>query len=287
MTSQQIKGYFEIALAAIFFGTIGIFVRAIHIDTGTTVFYRTLFGGLILLVLFLLRGRYSDLVPGEKKGQLLLMGFCMAITIFSYFTAIRATSFAVAILLLYTAPIFVAIMSPVFLKEKMTRVTVVAVALSVLGVLLIVNPFSLVFGSNYFAGIMFGLISGLFYGLETILSRYLRDYYSGYVQAIWLNAITALIFLPFALQIPLAVVREDILYLFLLGLIPTAFSFSLYFEGLSRVKASHGIIVLSLEPISGIIMAIAFLGESPTVFTLLGGAAIIASVLLVMRERNS
>lgn len=287
MTSQQFKGYFEIAVAAILFGTIGLFVRAIQLDTGTTVFYRTLIGGAILLVFFLLRGSISDLMPGEKKFHLLLMGFCMATTIYAYFIAIRTTSFAIAILLLYTAPVFVAALSPIFLKEKITRVTIIAVCLSILGVLLIVNPFSAFPGSNYSLGIMFGLVSGFFYGLEAILSRYLRNIYSGYAQAIWLNAISALIFLPFALQVPLAVVREDILYLFLLGLIPTAISFSLYFEGLSKVKASHGIIVLSLEPISGIILAIAFLNESPTIFTILGGAAIIISVILVMRERNS
>ncbi|MEM2991178.1 MAG: DMT family transporter [Halobacteria archaeon] len=287
MISQEILGYFEIALAAILFGTIGIFVKAINLCIEATVFYRTFLGGTFLLLFFLLQGSISSLIPQEKKFYLFSMGFSMAITIYAYFSAIKTTSFAVAILLLYTAPVFVAVLSALFLREKITKITLAAICLSILGVLLIVNPYSLSIGSNYFTGIAFGLLSGFCYGLEAILSRYLRDSYSGFVQAVWLNFISALIFLPFAFQVPFAAVRADFLHLILLGLIPTAISFSLYFNGLSKVKASRGIIVLSLEPISGIAIAIAILGESPSIFMLLGGAAIIASVILVMRERNS
>lgn len=287
MSSQEILGYFEIALAAVLFGTIGIFVKAINLKVEATVFYRTLLGGVFLLLFLLLRGSISSLIPKEKKFYLFSMGFFMAITIYAYFSAIKITSFAVAIILLYTAPLFVAGLSALFLREKITKITLAAICLSILGVLLMVNPFSLSTGSNYFTGIVFGLLSGFCYGLEAILSRYLRVSYSGYAQAVWLNFISALIFLPFALEVPLAAVRADLLYLILLGLIPTAISFSLYFDGLSKVKASRGIIVLSLEPISGIAIAIAIIGESPSIFTLVGGVAIIASVVLVMRERNS
>jgi drug/metabolite transporter (DMT)-like permease len=281
------KGYFEIALAAVLFGTIGIFVKAIHLSVEATVFYRTLIGGIFILLFSTLQGSILDLIPREKKFYLFSMGFCMAITIYAYFTAIKITSFAVAILLLYTAPIFVAALSSFFLNEKLSSITVAAICLSILGVLLMVNPFSIAVGSNYFTGIIFGLLAGFCYGVEAILSRYLRYSYSGYAQAVWLNAVSALIFLPFALEVPLAIVEVDFFYLLLLGLIPTAISFTLYFDGLSRVKASRGIIVLSLEPISGIAIAIAILGECLSVLTLLGGAAIITSVVLVMRERNS
>ncbi len=285
--SEEMKGYFEIALAAVLFGTIGIFVKAICLSIEAIVFYRTLLGGMFILLFFLLEGRISSLIPRKKKFHLFSMGFCMAITIYAYFTAIKATSFAVAILLLYTAPVFVAFLSVFFLKEKLTKVTIAAICLSILGILLMVDPYSLSFGSDYFTGIIFGLIAGFCYGLEAILSRYLRNSYSGYVQAVWLNAISALIFLPFALEVPISVVKANFFYLLLLGLIPTAISFSLYFDGLSKVKASRGIIVLSLEPISGIAIAIAILNESLSFFTMLGGAAILTSVILITRERNS
>lgn len=281
------RGYFEIALAAVLFGTVGIFVKAINLNVEAIVFYRTFLGGIFLLFFSLLQGSISSLIPKGKKFYLFSMGFFMAITIYAYFTAIKTTSFSIAILLLYTAPVFVAMLSALFLGEKINKITIAAICLSILGVLLMVNPFSLEIGSNYLTGIAFGLLSGFCYGLEAILSRYLRDSYSGYTQAVWLNFISALIFLPFALDIPFVAIFANFFYLLLLGLIPTAISFSLYFNGLSKVKASRGIIVLSLEPISGIAIAIAILNESLSVYTLLGGASIITSVFLVMRERNS
>ncbi|MEM2924063.1 MAG: DMT family transporter [Methanocellales archaeon] len=286
MVSKEMKGYFEIALAAVLFGTVGIFVKTINLNVEATVFYRTSLGGIFLLFFSLLQGSISSLIPKGKKFYLFSMGFLMAITIYAYFTAIKTTSFAVAILLLYTAPVFVAVLSNLFLGEKINKITITAICLSILGVLLMVNPFFEI-GSIYFTGIAFGLLSGFCYGLEAILSRYLRDSYTGYAQAVWLNFISALIFLPFALDVPIVALFANFFPLILLGLIPTAISFSLYFNGLSKVKASRGIIVLSLEPISGIAIAIAILGESPSIFMLLGGAAIIASVILVMRERNS
>lgn len=121
----------------------------------------------------------------------------------SYFVSVKCTTVSIAVLLLYTAPIYVTLLSPLTLKEPITRYSLLALILSLAGVILIIRPGAVFhdMDSMYLIGLGCGLISGLLYACMILTSRYLKGYYTGTAQAAWAIVITLTIFLPYSAAI--------------------------------------------------------------------------------------
>jgi drug/metabolite transporter (DMT)-like permease len=200
----------------------------------------------------------------------------------TYFVSVLNASVSVAVLLLYTAPVYVTVLSPLLLKENPARKEIMALALSIVGIVIIVDPAKLDF--SYSVGIAAGILSGISYAFEILTSKYIGQSYTGYTQAFWSFAIAVLILLPVGI-VPFGIVSGNIVYLILLAIFPTIIAVSLYFNGLKKVKASSASILGLIEPVSAVILAVLILGERITIPILLGGALILAGAAIVMRER--
>ncbi|WP_321428420.1 EamA family transporter [uncultured Methanolobus sp.] len=162
------KAYAELITGSVLFGLLGVFVDYLQeVPTGPMIFYKELFGVFSLLVFIIITGKVSSVIPHRKKHYLLLLGFINTSTIFTYFTCIKHTSFSVAILMLYTAPMYVTLFSPLILKEKITIKGIVALALSLIGLIFIVDLGNMSSGlnsglsgsSSHFIGIAAGILS--------------------------------------------------------------------------------------------------------------------------------
>ena len=289
MLSPILKGHVQVASASILFGTIGIFVSLTsQMPIGSIIFYRLLFGIAAIALFFACCGRLSELHPKEKKQYLLLLGILQAGTMLSYFVSVKYTTVSIAVLLLYTAPIYVTLLSPLTLKEPITRQSLLALILSLAGVILIIRPGAVFhdMDSMYLIGLGCGLISGLLYACMILTSRYLKGYYTGTAQAAWAIAITLTIFLPYSAAISWGVLLDNLYLLILLGLLPTAASLTLYFSGLAYVRAQNASIIALLEPISAVVFAFVILSQPITSTILAGGALILLGALMVSREKG-
>lgn len=268
-------------------GTVGIFVKGIKdMDAGSILFYRLFFGYAVILGYIMFFSGIKDLKLNERRNYLFLLGILNAVTTFSYFSAIKYTDIPVAVLLLYTAPIYVTLLSPVLLKERITSKEVLALTLSISGMLLVVNPSGFMWNEtgekNYTLGILFGLLSGLSYGFSIIVISYLKENYSTIEQMFWSTAVCLILFLPFGVSVSGAVILENFYTLIFLGTIITAFASFLYLKGISRIKAQTVAVISLLEPLSSICLCCILFGESIHKNTIegclfiLGGAALIA-----------
>ncbi|HWR25599.1 MAG TPA: EamA family transporter, partial [Methanosarcina sp.] len=268
-------------------GTVGIFVKGIKdMDAGSILFYRLFFGFAVILVYLMFFSGIKDLKLRERKSYLFLLGILNAVTTFSYFSAIKYTSISEAVLLLYTAPIYVTLLSPLLLKERISFKDMFALILSISGILLAVNPSGLMWSEtgekNYTLGILFGLLSGLSYGCSIIVISYLKENYSTIEQMFWSTAICLLLFLPFGISVSGAVIFENLYILISLGVLVTAFASFLYLRGISRIKAQTAAVISLLEPLSSICFCCILLGEPVHKNTIegclfiLGGAALIS-----------
>lgn len=284
---SYLRGYSQVVTACILYGLIGIFIELIgDMPLGSIIFYR-LFFGLVAIALYLtVSGRFSELRLKEKKSNLLMLGLFEAAAVLAYFYSVRNTSVSIAVLLLYTAPIYVTLMSPLLLKEKNTSRSILALALSIAGVVMIVQPQTLDNG-NSISGIVLGLVSGLLYGLMIITSRSLKDSYTGITQATWSMIISLIIFSPFALAINADALINDLHLLILFGLIPTAIGGILYFNGMRLVKAQSASIISLLEPASAVVFAYIILSEPVAFTTVLGGGFILLGAGIISREDRS
>lgn len=277
------KGYGEIITAAALWGTAGILVRMISDMTALNIiFYRVTLAFMILMVIFSLSGNLNKLRLKDKKLYLVLFSVLQITTMLTFFISIKEASVPIAVLLLYTAPLYVTAFSPLLLKERSTGKGWLALCLSIAGVLLIIDPGKLEL-SLKLTGIIAGLLSGISYAFQIMTSKYISKSYSGYNQAFWSFMIAMLLLLP-AAAVPLDIVSGNIGYLILLAIFPTILAISLYFNGLNKVRASSASILGLIEPVSAVILSILILNESISIPVILGGALILAGAALVTRE---
>lgn len=285
MPFSSFKGYILIAAAAILYGLIGIFIKLTgDMPLGSINFYRMLFGFFFILLYLSSGGRINELKLKKKKGYLLLLGLLEAGAIFAYFIAVRYTTVSIAVLLLYTAPVYVTLLSPLLLKEKITRRSLLALGLSITGVVIVIQPDATGYDAGNIIGIAMGLMAGVLYALMILTSRYLKDYYSGTAQTAWSIIMNLVVFSAFITAAPPAAVMENLPLLVLFGLLPTAIGSMLYFNGISLIGAQSASIMALIEPVSAVLFAFIFLGEPVSMGTFVGGAFILLGALLVIKQ---
>ncbi|VVB92882.1 EamA-like transporter family protein [uncultured archaeon] len=276
------EGYGEIITAAILWGFVGILAKKISgMWVPGIIFYRMGLALVILFMVLLISGNLDKIKLKEKKKYLLLFGLLQLATMLAYFVSILNTSVSVAVLLLYTAPVYVTVLSPLLLKENSTKKGVIALILAIAGVVLIVDPEKLDFTRSI--GILAGIAAGLSYAFQIITSKYISDTYTGYSQAFWSFFVATFILLPWGLA-PTNVVIDNMPFLLLLAIFPTILSISLYFNGLKKVRAQNASILGLIEPASAVFLAMLILGEKISIPVIAGGALILAAAALVTRD---
>ena len=202
------KPYLEIITGSVLYGTIGVFLDKVpDMPVGSVLFSRLFFGLFLIFIYLILNRGLGQLSPRKNKKYLLLLGLLNTITGVCYFSSIRYSGISTAVLLLYTAPIYVNLLAPPLLGEQNSSKSFVPLVLAVTGVLLISRPgealTGIYMGSDFGKGLVFGLLSGLSFGVTIITIRYLRHDYSGIAQTFWLTGVSLLFLLPSALSTPL------------------------------------------------------------------------------------
>lgn len=290
MEPQHIKSNVQVVTASVIYGFSGIFFLYVKdMATGPVVFFQLLFGFLALAVYMAATGKFSEIRLKGKRKALIFLGIWQAGVMLTYYTAVSFTNVSISVLLMYTAPIYVLFLAPILLKEKTDKKSLVALIISLLGVVVVVGPGNIVFGSGegeseYLLGIFMGLLSGFFYACIIMTSRCLKDEYSGLEQLFISTCVTIVILLPFIRQVSASSLIENLPVLLFLGVMITSIGSILYFTGLVHVKAQDASIISLLEPVSAIFFAYILFKDPISAETLTGCALILLSSLLVSLE---
>lgn len=147
-------------VAAFFFGLMGVFVKlgSASLSSSALVFWRTLIGVLLLGIPALLKGQRFATPCLRRHIQRGLLAYT---SLLLYFYAIAHLPLATAVTLNYTSPMFLALLSVVFLREKLSPRALFALALGFVGVVLLLRP--TLASDAWLVGLM-GLCSGLLAG---------------------------------------------------------------------------------------------------------------------------
>ena len=284
MNNERFSGYGEIIIASILWSLAGIFAKQIHgMSAQSIIFYRVVFALMLFFIFIVITGKLKIIELKEKKIYLLLFGILQVGTMLTFFISLIKGSVSIAVLLLYTAPVYITILSPWLLKETSTKKGIIALILSIIGILLIVDPQKLDF-THYSVGILAGIASGIIYAFQIMTSKYVSSAYSGYSQAFWSFLVAILILLPFGTA-PVGIVLDNLGYLILLSIFPTILAVSLYFNGLKKVKAHSASILGLIEPLSAVILAVLILDENISILEMIGGTLILAAAALVTTDK--
>ena len=245
---------------------------------------------LTLLSFFFLKSSLRENLPrGRYVLYLILTGAVSLLNSFTFFYAYQNTTIANAVLTHYTAPVVVAILAPIFLKERLTIIIFVAITLSTAGLWIMLDISLTEFLALLFAGdkntlgIIAGLVSGIAYGILIIILRFFAQKFNPIVITFFQSASIALILLPFV-EIP-ANFTSALWAFVLMGVVHSTIAPLLYFRGLREVTANRSAILGYLEPVCAIILGILFLSEAVTYKIVIGGILILFSGYLTIVKR--
>ena len=220
-------------------------------------------------------------------------GFALfGVTIFywSYFRAVELGGAAIAAILLYTAPAWVAIAAALWLGERLTVRKSAAVALTLAGIALV--AYGSASGTTAGAGsatsrgwaLAWGLVAGLAYaGYYLFGKRYFARYEASTLFA-WALPAGAALLLPAVRFAPKS--ATEWLVLVYLAVVPTYGAYLLYSFALARVEATRAATVATLEPVAAAALAYVVWGEALRAGGYAGAALVLAGVLLVATERD-
>lgn len=303
---QPLRGYLYIASAALLWGIAANLGRAAFtgrllpqgqtlrpIDPLILSQSRTTFSFLVLLlVLLLFRGRESLRLPIPDLLRMFVLGILgVAASNYLYYLAIQRTNVATAIILQYTAPVWVLLYTIARGLQKPTLQRIAAVALAVSGIVLVIG----IFGSKGFRLDTIGVLAALgaafsfaFYNIggHSILARYDRWTVLFYVilgaSLFWL-----IVNPPWKVA---AAHYSETQWIFLLAfsLISVLAPFALYFAGLQHLEPTRAIVVSCMEPVFSIVIAAAALGELLRPRQTLGIVLVLVAIVVVqLRDRKS
>lgn len=289
--APHLKGLFMTLLGAFCFSLIPIWVRSIEAYSSMSIaFFRALFG-MAFLFFWILRRPEGAAAVGfhrlENRELVVLgcMGICMCITPVTYYLAIMKTSVAKAVLLHYTAPLYVAILSPFILREKNTPLTWFAVGAGLLGTALITEPAGLLGGdADEIIGIASALISGMGLAGIFLFGRFLAGRLPSQIRALWGCVIVAILLLPFGIMVPEGYFWHNLPFLVLLGTVSLAIPYTLFFKGANYITAQSSSVVSLFEPVCGIGIGFLFFGERLSAAGFAGAGIVLISIYIASRR---
>jgi drug/metabolite transporter (DMT)-like permease len=264
-----------------------IFIRLADTEPMTIAAYRMTLAAAFVAVPALVRSRRElrGLDPGDV-AVLSLAGLFLAAHMAFWITSLSLTSVASSVLLVTTAPVFVAVASHFFLRERVRQATVIAVVLSLAGggVLAIGNWDG---DGRRLLGDGLALAGAVAVAVYMIVGRRVRGHIGTlpYVTVVYTAAAVVLLALALGSGAPmLGLSVETYLWMGLAALLPQAIGHSLLNWSLAHVSATNVSIAVRGEPIVATLVAIPVLGEVPAWTVVPGGVLVMAGVYLAVRS---
>ena len=277
--SQHLKGLLITTLGVIILSPDALLIRMVQADSWTILFWRGLLFALgISIVIFIIYGK-STFQQFYKIGRMgLLLGVLFGLSTTFFVMAVQNTSIANALVIISTSPVFAALLSWAFLKEKTHLQTWITMFVIIVAMLVIM--FDSYQGGGFW-GDMSALVTSILLAINFTITRQLKNINMVPAMAISglvTTAIAALV-IVFSASIPLYVGANAIPYLLGMGLVSTL-AFSLIMLGLRYMPAAEVSMIMPLETVFGSYLAWLFLGEAPSYYVLVGGAVILLTLII-------
>lgn len=276
-------GIAYVVASALCFGTLPILGRVAHadgVDTKTLLLLRFSAAAAIIWPVALARG--ARLPRGKGLAMLAGMGAIgYAGQAFAFLTAAFLTSAGLAALLLYLYPALVAILARLVLRQALTRLQAVAIAVALVGCVLTIGAG----GDANPAGVAFGLAAALIYACYILIGSRLPLDVTPTASAAVVTSAAAVVYGAVALARGVRLPASAAGWLAVLGIavVCTVLAIALFLAGLERLGAVRASIYSTLEPASTLVIAAVTLGEPVTAVRALGAALILGAVLLMAR----
>ncbi|MDF2840732.1 MAG: rane protein [Clostridia bacterium] len=264
-TSQSTKYIAIMILTSVLWSSGGILIKLVNVGPLAVSGLRSLIAAAIIFI-YLKKPKFTWSLY-QVLGAVAYAS--MAIT---FVAATRLTTSANAVLLQYTAPIYVAILGGVILKEKVALKDWITIAVTLIGVgLFFVDSF----GFGGLMGNVLAIISGFCFALFIVCSRQQKE--GSPMETILLgNIVTAVACMPFVVSADYDM--TSIVGIISLGIIQFGIPYVLYGIAIKHIRALDAVMIAVIEPILNPVWVLIFWGEKPGSWAILGGIIVLAAV---------
>jgi drug/metabolite transporter, DME family len=243
-----------------------------------------------LFIWLFLKNKSLLMISKNDLVYFVILGICgMAAVQFTYLFAISKIHVAAAILLQYMAPIFIALFSVIFAKEKLKRSTLAAIVIATAGCWLVVGAYNLNVLSMNIAGIFSGIASAIAFAWYSVHGEYGMRKYNPWTVLFYAILFAALLWNVLHPPLEAFFHAHSLLewwWIFYIAIFGTVLPFGLYLEGVNLIRATRSSITGMLEPITAGVLSYIFLNEIMEPLQLLGGVLVIFAIILLQLRQE-
>ena len=290
------KAKLELIASMFIFGTIGIFVRHIPLPSSMIALVRGFVGAFfVLLFVYLKKSKLDKAAIRKNFVMLALSGAFIGINWILLFESYHYTTVATATLCYYMQPIFVILVSPILLKEKLTPKKVICVLVALVGMVSVSGVLQTgIPALSEAKGILYGLGAALFYATVVLMNKKITNI-SAYDKTIMQLGMGAIVLSPYVMltqdfgTATLSMTPSLWALLLFVGLVHTGVAYALYFDSMKDLKAQTIAIFSYIYPIVAIFLSALLLKENMGLYGVIGAVLVLGSTFiseLPEKERN-
>ncbi|HUK25349.1 MAG TPA: EamA family transporter [Terriglobales bacterium] len=291
------RGYVYIASAAFCWGISAALGRAAFtgrwlphalrpIDPLILAQTRTTFAFLLLAPILLASRGYQRLrLPGPEILRMLILGvFGVAASNYFYYLAVQRTTVATAVILQYTAPVWVLLYMVARGLQSPTWQRIMAVTLAIVGIMLVIGIFSAGGFRLDGLGVLAALLAAFSFAFYNVGGHSVLARYDHWMVLLWVTLAASLFWMAVNPPWKIAAAHyagSQWLFLLVFSVVSVLAPFSFYFAGLQYLEPTRAVIVSCLEPVFSILIAALTLGERVRPLQALGVLLVLAAIVVV------
>lgn len=273
------KALLRLILGVSISGTLGVFVKQVSLSSGQIMAIRTLLGGLLILVIFLIKKEEVDWKTYRSNFlKLVLSGSLFGMSGLFLFSSYEYIPVSIASLIYSLNPVFIFLFSLIFLKESFKKQKFIGILFALFGLVLI-NGLG---GNGFNRGIVYVLISALLYGIMATINKRIRGISGLLITASQILSASFILFTYLYLTDDLIILplsSKDVINLLILGFIHSGLAMYLYYSSIQNLEAQTVALFSYIEPLSALISSSLILGEHLGFVEMLGGIFILGGAL--------
>ncbi len=278
MQENRLRTYLEFQFSQIVISGNVLFAQLLEYSPSMITWGRTLFAFLILGFILLIRKR-PLLFPSAKENWIsFAMGLLLAVHWVSFFGSAQISTIAIAVLTLFTHPVWTVLLEPVFFPSRIRFLDLGMAGLVFFGMWLLVPSFDL--ENNYLLGVGLGLLSSFTMAFRNLLTKKFLSAHGSTQVMFHQTAVTCLVLSPILLFENLFQSQRDWSLIILLGVFFTAVGHTFYIRAVFKMKVKTAGLLSTIQPVYSALLAWFILGEIPRTEEFIGGSFILLAAFV-------
>jgi len=287
MTREQFLGYLLVLVAVIFWSGLGVIGKELYglgLDPLSVITFRVLFAfGLLLAAVGIFKPSLLH-VQAQKLPVLVLYGLvAVALNFTCYFYALQYITVTTAIILVYTYPAIVTLLSRLIFKERLERWKLLALGLTLAGVFLVAQGYALERLILNLKGALLALTTAAAIAFYNLMGKRLLRGINSWTLTLYGFLFGGLFLAGWRSWQGLPADYPLLAWglILVLALFPSILAYGLYLQALKHLEASRAAITATLEPVLAAWLAFIVLGEQVEPLQALGGLLVLGGVILL------